>query len=36
VGKATGLDINLLIAVSGVLMTVTVFFGISALTGRRF
>lgn len=32
VGKATGLDINLLIAVSGVLMTVTVFFGISALT----
>lgn len=32
VGKATGLDINLLIAVSGLLMTVTVFFGISALT----
>ncbi len=31
-GKATGLDINLLIAVSGLLMTVTVFFGISALT----
>ncbi len=26
VGKATGLDINLLIAVSGLLMTVTVFF----------
>ncbi len=32
VGKATGLDINSLIAVSGLLMTVTVFFGISALT----
>ncbi|WP_066745882.1 cytosine permease [Proteus myxofaciens] len=32
VGKATGIDINLLIAISGVLMTVTVFFGISALT----
>lgn len=32
VGKATGLDINLLIAISGLLMTVTVFFGISALT----
>ncbi len=30
VGKATGLDINLLIAVSG--DDVTVFFGISALT----
>ncbi|WP_337263955.1 MULTISPECIES: cytosine permease [unclassified Serratia (in: enterobacteria)] len=32
VGKATGWDINLLIAISGVLMTITVFFGISALT----
>ncbi|WP_193016909.1 cytosine permease [Proteus sp. FME41] len=32
VGKATGIDINLLIAVSGILMTITVFFGISALT----
>ncbi|MEQ4922150.1 cytosine permease [Proteus hauseri] len=32
VGKATGIDINLLIAISGILMTVTVFFGISALT----
>lgn len=32
VGKATGLDINLLIAVFGLLMTVTVFFGILALT----
>lgn len=32
VGKATGLDTTMLIAVSGVLMTVTIFFGISALT----
>lgn len=32
VGKATGLDINMLIMVSGILMTVTIFFGISALT----
>lgn len=32
VGKATGIDINWLIAISGILMTVTVFFGISALT----
>ncbi|MBV8044448.1 cytosine permease [Pluralibacter sp.] len=32
VGKATGLDVNLLIAISGILMTVTIFFGISALT----
>nr|MCD4627891.1 cytosine permease [Proteus mirabilis] len=32
VGKATGIDINLLIAISGILMTITVFFGISALT----
>ncbi|AWC92215.1 TPA: cytosine permease [Morganella morganii subsp. morganii] len=32
VGKATGWDINWLIGISGVLMTVTVFFGISALT----
>ncbi len=30
-GKATGLDINLMIADSGLLMTVTVVFGISAL-----
>ena len=30
--KATGIDINLLIAISGILMTITVFFGISALT----
>ena len=32
VGKATGWDVNWLIALSGVLMTITVFFGISALT----
>nr|WP_208292069.1 cytosine permease [Providencia rettgeri] len=32
VGKATGWDINWLIGISGVLMTVTVIFGISALT----
>jgi cytosine permease len=32
VSKATGLDTNLLIFISGLLMTVTVFFGISALT----
>ena len=32
VGKATGWDINWLIGISGVLMTITVFFGISALT----
>lgn len=32
VGKATGLDVNWLIAISGILMTITVFFGISALT----
>lgn len=32
VGKATGIDVNWLIAISGILMTVTVFFGISALT----
>lgn len=30
VGKATGLDINLLIAVSGLLMTVTVFWHFGA------
>lgn len=32
VGKATGWDINWLIGISRVLMTITVFFGISALT----
>lgn len=32
VSKATGLDINWLIGISGILMTVTAFFGISALT----
>ncbi|EKT60785.1 cytosine permease [Providencia burhodogranariea] len=32
VSKATGLDINWIIGISGILMTVTVFFGISALT----
>ncbi len=32
VSKATGWDTNLLIAISGILMTVTVLFGISALT----
>ncbi|ACR70744.1 cytosine permease [Edwardsiella ictaluri] len=32
VSKATGLNTDLLIALSGLLMTVTVFFGISALT----
>ncbi|MCD1126129.1 cytosine permease [Jinshanibacter sp. LJY008] len=32
VSKATGLDTNMLIIVSGLLMTVTIFFGISALT----
>ncbi len=32
VSKATGLDTSLLIFVSGLLMTVTIFFGISALT----
>lgn len=32
VSKATGLDTNMLIMVSGILMTVTIFFGISALT----
>lgn len=32
VSKATGLDANILIAISGILMTVTIFFGISALT----
>lgn len=32
VGKATGIDVNILIAVSGLLMTLTIFFGISALT----
>jgi len=32
VGKATGIDVNILIAVSGLLMTMTIFFGISALT----
>lgn len=32
VGKATGIDVNVLIAVSGLLMTLTIFFGISALT----
>ncbi|AOV95688.1 cytosine permease [Edwardsiella hoshinae] len=32
VSKATGLNTELLIALSGLLMTVTVFFGISALT----
>ncbi|CBG91298.1 cytosine permease [Citrobacter rodentium] len=32
VSKATGIDVNILIAVSGLLMTVTIFFGISALT----
>lgn len=32
VSKATGLDTNLLIFASGLLMTVTIFFGISALT----
>ena len=32
VNKVTGIDTNLLIGVSGLLMTITVFFGISALT----
>ncbi|WP_159566995.1 cytosine permease [Budvicia diplopodorum] len=32
VSKATGLDTNMLIMVSGILMTATIFFGISALT----
>lgn len=32
VSKVTGIDVNLLILFSGALMTVTVFFGISALT----
>lgn len=32
VSKATGIDVNILIAVSGLLMTLTIFFGISALT----
>ncbi len=32
VAKATGLDVNLLILVSGALMTLTVFFGIAGLT----
>lgn len=32
VGKATGWDVNWLIGISGILMTITVFFGISALT----
>ncbi|EIY0668368.1 cytosine permease [Salmonella enterica] len=32
VSKATGIDANILIAVSGLLMTLTIFFGISALT----
>ncbi|SQI34899.1 Cytosine permease [Leminorella richardii] len=32
VSKATGIDANILIAISGLLMTVTIFFGISALT----
>ncbi|MEP8970837.1 cytosine permease [Enterobacter hormaechei] len=32
VSKATGIDVNILIAVSGLLMTMTIFFGISALT----
>lgn len=32
VGKATGLDTNLLILVSGALMTITVYFGIAGLT----
>lgn len=32
VSKATGLDTNMLILISGLLMTVTIFFGISALT----
>ncbi|MDX7421232.1 cytosine permease, partial [Klebsiella pneumoniae] len=32
VSKATGIDVNVLIAVSGLLMTLTIFFGISALT----
>ena len=29
VGKATGIDVNILIAISGLLMTLTIFFGIS-------
>ncbi|EBI3558087.1 cytosine permease, partial [Salmonella enterica] len=32
VSKATGIDANILIAISGLLMTLTIFFGISALT----
>lgn len=32
VGKATGWDTNLLIAISGALMTITVYFGIAGLT----
>lgn len=32
VNKFTGIDVNLLILISGALMTITVFFGISALT----
>ncbi|MCW2257523.1 cytosine permease [Providencia alcalifaciens] len=32
VSKATGLDVNWIIGISGILMTITVFFGISALT----
>ncbi len=36
VQKATGIDVNWLIAISGVLMTVTVYFGISALMVLSF
>lgn len=32
VNKVTGIDVNTLIIASGLLMTVTVYFGISALT----
>ncbi|MFM9597693.1 hypothetical protein ACKI1O_51325, partial [Streptomyces scabiei] len=32
VNKFTGIDVNLLMLISGALMTITVFFGISALT----
>lgn len=36
VQKATGIDVNWLIAISGMLMTVTVYFGISALMVLSF
>ncbi|MFM4941150.1 cytosine permease [Aeromonas enteropelogenes] len=36
VQKATGIDVNWLIAISGILMTVTVYFGISALMVLSF